>query len=96
MTRNNFHRFAAIAPFACSVLALLLVLTVLISGWERQLADEGAAAHLFQLLIAAQIPLIGLFLASAAPGGRKAALRTLAGQFAALCLPVGLAAAAGL
>jgi hypothetical protein len=95
MTRANFHRITAIAPFVCSLLALVLVVAVLISGWERHLADEGAAAHLFQLLIAAQLPLIGLFIASAAPGHRRGALRMLAGHCAALCLPLGLAAAAG-
>jgi hypothetical protein len=96
MTRAHFHRIGAIAPFVLSLLALALVVVVLTTGWERQLADEGAAAHLFQLLVAAQLPLIGLYLATTARGTGRAALRTVAGQCAALCLPLGLVAAAGL
>jgi len=50
-----------------SIAALSLVLThVAIFGVVRQ-ADEGAAAHLWQLLMAGQIPVIAVFAAKWLP-----------------------------
>jgi len=50
-----------------SIAALSLVLThVAIFGVGRQ-ADEGAAAHLWQLLMAGQIPVIAVFAAKWLP-----------------------------
>lgn len=46
-------------------MAFLLVAAALVTGWEKGLKDEGAVAHIFQLLIMAQAPLIVLFLATA-------------------------------
>jgi len=48
-------------PLLMSLTALLLVLgNVAIMGPVRQ-PDEGTAAHLFQILIAAQVPVVLLF-----------------------------------
>lgn len=49
-------------PIAMSALALIVVLaSIALSGTARQ-PDEGAAAHLFQILVVGQMPLIGWFL----------------------------------
>jgi hypothetical protein len=65
MTRDRFNRLAGFAPVFMSALAALLVFYVLATGWERGLKDEGAAAHVWQLLVAAQAPLILAYLATA-------------------------------
>ncbi len=52
---------SAILPVLMSLAALALVGTyLLINGVKRQ-ADEGATAHIFQILVVAQIPVIGFF-----------------------------------
>jgi hypothetical protein len=54
-------RPSALIPLAMSLAALGLVLGhIAIFGTARQ-ADEGAAAHLWQLLIAGQLPVIAFF-----------------------------------
>ena len=55
------HKPSAGLPVVMSVLAILPVLghaTLFGSGHET---DEGAAAHIFQLLMMLQLPLIGVF-----------------------------------
>jgi hypothetical protein len=63
--RQPFKRILMVAPVVCSLLALGLVLGNVAAGVQRQ-ADEGAAAHLFQLLIAVQLVLVPLFAFTAA------------------------------
>jgi hypothetical protein len=54
-------RPSALIPLAMSLAALGLVLGhIAIFGTARQ-ADEGAAAHLWQLLMAGQLPVIAFF-----------------------------------
>ena len=50
-------RCLMVVPISCSFIALAIVVGNLLAGVPRQ-ADEGAAAHLFQLLMAAQVPLV--------------------------------------
>ena len=58
---TTLKRPSALIPLAMSIAALSLVLGhIAIFGGARQ-ADEGAAAHLWQLLMAAQIPVIAVF-----------------------------------
>ena len=52
-----------VVPILFSALALALVLGNVAAGMPPQ-EDEGTSAHLFQLLIAAQLPLVLLFLAT--------------------------------
>ena len=53
---------SAYVPPALSLAALIVVLVhVAVYGAARE-ADEGAAAHLWQLLMMAQVPFIGFFL----------------------------------
>ena len=52
---------SAMLPPAMSLLALVTVLVVLAVHGTAPQADEGAAAHLWQLLMAGQIPLVAYF-----------------------------------
>ena len=52
---------SAFLPIAMSLVSLSLVLShVAIYGFVQE-ADEGSAAHLFQLLMAGQVPIIAYF-----------------------------------
>ncbi|MEO8869361.1 MAG: hypothetical protein ABI357_00870 [Granulicella sp.] len=79
------HRPSAFLPLAMSVAALVLVLcNVAIDGAGAvHPADEGAAAHLFQLLIVAQVPLVGFFAIKWLPRAPRLSLPVLALQAAA-------------
>ena len=59
------NRIGTLVPTIMSVSALAVVLIVVTTGWERHLKDEGAAAHIFQLLIVGQLPFILAFFATA-------------------------------
>ena len=70
-------------PIAMSVGALTtVVLHLALVGTARQ-ADEGAAAHLWQLLMAGQLPFIAWFAFKWLPRSPKQALPILALQAAA-------------
>ena len=52
---------SAFLPIVMSLAALSIVLWhIAVSGVARE-ADEGAAAHLFQLLMAGQLPVVAVF-----------------------------------
>ncbi len=86
MRFSIMKRPAAWLPVAMSALALAIVLGhVLIYGAARE-ADEGTAAHLFQLLMVAQLPIIAVFAIRRLPVNRSEALSTLALQAAAALL----------
>lgn len=90
------NRIGAVAPVVMSVLALSLVLVVMTTGWDRGLKDEGAAAHLFQLLIAGQIPFVLAFLVTANWQRSLGVGKMVAAQLGALTLAVGAVAFFGL
>jgi len=70
-------------PVAMSFAALAIVLGhVAMFGAVRQ-ADEGTAAHLFQLLLAAQVPIVVFFAIRWLPENPRQALPVLALQAAA-------------
>jgi hypothetical protein len=76
-------RPSALIPLAMSVAALGLVLGhIAIYGGARQ-ADEGAAAHVWQLLMAGQIPVIAFFAVKWVPRRPRPALLVLVLQFVA-------------
>ncbi len=82
-TVDLLKRPSAFVPMAMSLAALLVVgLHVAIYGAARE-ADEGTAAHLWQLLMAAQIPVIGYFLLKWLPPAPRPALTIMAWQVAA-------------
>lgn len=73
-------RPSAFFPVAMSVAALgIVIVHIITSGTARQ-ADEGTAAHLWQFLMAAQIPIIGFFAIRWLPESPRSALPVLAMQ----------------
>ena len=65
-------------PIAMSLAGIgLIVLQLVTVGVTRQ-ADEGTAAHLFQLLLAAQLPIVAYFAVRWLPRYPKPALAVLA------------------
>ncbi len=54
-------QFSAFLPLAMSLTALLLVLCHLAMYGAVREADEGATAHVWQLLMAGQLPLVAFF-----------------------------------
>ena len=90
-----WRRPTALMPLAMSAVALSLVLgTIAVYGVPGTNGvpaetDEGTAAHLFQLLIAGQLPIILFFAMKWLPRSPRAALEVLALQalagIAALC-----------
>ena len=80
------NRFCAFAPLVCSLLALLTVGTALAVGGTAPRPDEGAAAHIFQLLIVVQAPLVVGFLVTADWKRWQPAARRLGLQATALVL----------
>lgn len=89
MDRHRINRIAAVTPIVMSLAALVLVLVSVFWGGAKRSADEGAAAHLFQLLVLAQAPLVLLFLATADWGARLPIARPLVLQASALGLAFG-------
>jgi hypothetical protein len=84
MNFSTFRRPSALIPPAMSIAALALVLGyVAIYGIARQ-ADEGTAAHLWQVLMAGQIPIIAFFAIKWLERTPKEALLVLAVQALAL------------
>jgi len=84
-------RPSAFLPVAMSAAALAVVLvSVALFGVVRE-ADEGTAAHLWQLLVAGQLPLVAFFVFKWLPRAPRAALPVLAVQavaFLAALAPV--------
>lgn len=78
--RAIIKRPSAFLPLAMSVTALTLVLVhIAIFGAARE-ADEGATAHLWQLLMAGQIPVLAFFAIRWLPRAPRPALQVLALQ----------------
>ena len=92
MTRATLNRAAGLAPLACSAVAFAIVMTNVLAGVPPQ-PDENASAHLWQVLMAVQLPLIAWFALTADWRRRSTVLLTalqVAG-IAVACLPVWLA-----
>lgn len=84
---------SAIAPIAMSLCALGVVLIAIAVSGARQQADESTAAHLWQLLMAGQLPFLAWFAFHWLKRDLKAGLLVVALQIAAFLaalLPVWL------
>src|ERR1700736_3310192 len=80
---KTFKHPSAFLPIAMSLVAVAVVLThIALVGTARQ-PDEGTAAHLWQLLMAGQLPIILFFAVRWLPRAPRYALRVLALQAAA-------------
>ena len=76
-----------VSSIGLAVLSLAALLDVLLLGYTRPpLSDEGAGAHIFQLLIVALVPTGSLFLATADWTQPVRTLRRLAFPAAAVVL----------
>jgi hypothetical protein len=71
---------SALVPLAASLVALAIVLVhAAVYGTAHQ-ADEGAAAHLFQILMAGQVPVVAFFAFEWLPRAPRQAALVLALQ----------------
>ena len=75
---------SAMAPIAMSLSALIVVLVAIAVSGTRPQPDEGAAAHIWQLLMAGQLPILGWFVLHWLKRDFKAGLAVLGMQIAAI------------
>jgi len=81
MTLSSIMRQpSAFLPMAMSLAALLTVLVHVARFGAAREADEGAAAHIFQLLLMAQLPIVAFFAIKWLPRQPRQALQVLALQ----------------
>lgn len=92
METASLKRPSAFLPLAMSGIALGLVLGhAAIYGVVHE-ADEGTPAHLFQLLLAAQLPMVAWFAIRWLPGAPRPALAVLSLQAGAALAAMAAAA----
>lgn len=77
------RRPSALAPVVMCVAALATVLVAVVTGHATPQPDEGAAAHVWQLLMGGQLPLVAFFAVRWLPRWPKPAGLVLAFQAAA-------------
>ncbi|HVT38031.1 MAG TPA: hypothetical protein VHE78_03235 [Gemmatimonadaceae bacterium] len=83
MNESPMKQPSALLPVAMSVAALALVLVHAAMYGVVHEADEGTPAHLFQILMAGQVPIVMYFVAKWVPRAPRKALAVLALQAAA-------------
>jgi len=83
MKASPMKQASALIPIGMSLSALATVLIhVALYGAARE-ADEGTAAHLWQLLMAGQLPVVAFFAVKWLPRAPRSALQVLSLQFVA-------------
>ncbi|PZR58864.1 MAG: hypothetical protein DLM50_02720 [Candidatus Meridianibacter frigidus] len=68
MNRQTVNQASGVLPIVLSVAACALVLVALLTGEaasEKASGDEGTLAHVFQVLVLAELPFILIFIATA-------------------------------
>ena len=88
MSRSLIKRPSAVLPLVMSCAALALVLGHAVLFGVVHEADEGTAAHIFQLLMAAQVPVVAYFAIKWLPRAPRQALQVLALQAGAAIVAV--------
>ena len=84
MNRSLMKQPSAFLPLAMSIVALAIVLAhAAVYGVVHE-ADEGTPAHIFQLLMAAQVPIVVFFAIKWLPRAPRQALQVLALQAGAV------------
>lgn len=83
MNTSALRRPSAVIPIAMSFAALAVIGAHLARFGPAPQPDEGAAAHLWQLLMAGQVPVIIFYAAKWLPQAPGPAAIVLAAQFAA-------------
>lgn len=81
---DNIIPVSAWVPIAISAMALLVVLVRLVYVGTAREPDEGAAAHIWQLLMALQLPIVAYFAIRWLPRFRAKGLAILLAQIAAI------------
>ncbi len=82
-TPETFKRPSAVLPILMSLSAVVVIVIHLVGFGPAPQADEGGAAHVWQLLMSAQLPVVAFFLIRWAPKAPRAAFIVLAVQVAA-------------
>ncbi len=83
MIVSTLRKPSAFLPLAMSLAALVTVLVHVARFGVAREADEGTAAHVWQILMAGQIPIVAFFAARWLPRAPKESLPVLALQAAA-------------
>jgi hypothetical protein len=83
MNDSPMKQPSALVPFAMSVAALALVLVHAAMYGIVHEVDEGTPAHIFQLLMGGQVPIVMYFVVKWVPRAPRQALQVLALQAAA-------------
>ena len=82
-SKTIVKRPSAFLPLAMSFAALATILIFIASKGTQPQTDEGAAAHIWQLLMAAQLPLIAYFAIRWVPQSPRKAVPILVLQLGA-------------
>ena len=80
MSESSWKRPSAWVPIVMSLAALAIVLIHVIRFGPAREADEGTSAHLWQMLMAGQLPIIAFFAIKWLPKTPKGALLVLVSQ----------------
>ena len=83
-----FRRPSACGPILMSLIAVGLIVAHIATHGIAPQPDEGTAAHLWQLVMAAQVPIIGYFFVRWVPVAPRLALPVFAIQLAAALLAI--------
>jgi len=83
MNISTLKKPSALLPLAMSLAALAVVLLHVIRFGAAREADEGTSAHIWQILMAAQVPVVAFFAIKWLPRTPKQALLVLALQVGA-------------
>jgi hypothetical protein len=84
MNITAFKPLAARIPVGMSFAALAIVLVHLVAFGTARQTDEGTEAHIFQLLIVGQVPILVFYAVKWLPLAPKAALLVIGIQVAAV------------
>ena len=84
MNISTFKPPTAWIPIAMSLAALCTVLARLALFWTAPQSDEGAAAHIFQLLIAGEVPILIFYAVKSLPRSPKASMQVIGVQILAV------------
>ena len=80
MNNASWKRPSAWIPIAMSLAALAIVLLHIVRFGTAREADEGTSAHLWQILMAGQLPIVAFFAIRWLPQSPKPALLVLVVQ----------------
>ena len=86
--RRQLHRPSAYLPLIMSLIAIAMVLIHAAMYGIVHETDEGTPAHIFQLLMVVQVPIIGFFALRWFQEAPASAMQILIFQFGAMCCAV--------